>query len=438
MRCISQKAGELKFQFMAPDNSLFTSRRQVLAYLQKKKPSSVEMEIDTNTEENDQQEGTDSSAEVKQEDALEKKEEIPDVTKSKDLITNQVLVDNDLKSYRKFAITDAGLAEETFRFEPVVFVPKIRALVQDMELDEDLLTEPSSISVPINCIHSDEKLPNNIKDIQEVLRSVQIQHDRQQQEGTADNKDVRSKEDEGGDKEKGKEGQEKKNEDGETDTSKDSEEDKHKDGEKDENKAGDKETVKDEREESRINEKKDTIKEEKEDKNKDGQEDKNNEEDSKTEQRSLRFKTRTNYEESAMDDIFHALISKQKLPLATMETTVAKVPNTEKVPLKPEEEIQDSKGRNRLSEQETVQLDRWFDKNPYPNLEERTNISQIMNIPEKKVRIWFQNKRCKTDEGKMKCFFARNNIQNSDSGEDEEDLQESNYLIFFQSGLSSR
>ena len=80
--------------------------------------------------------------------------------------------------------------------------------------------------------------------------------------------------------------------------------------------------------------------------------------------------------------------------------------------------------------QETVQLDKWFDKNPYPNLEERTNISQIMNIPEKKVRIWFQNKRCKTDEGKMKCFFARNNIQNSDSGEDEEDLQESNYLIF--------
>ena len=97
---------------------------------------------------------------------------------------------------------------------------------------------------------------------------------------------------------------------------------------------------------------------------------------------------------------------------------------------KPEEEAQDSKGRNRLSEQETVQLDKWFDKNPYPNLEERTNISQIMNIPEKKVRIWFQNKRCKTDEGKMKCFFARNNIQNSDSGEDEEDLQESNYLIF--------
>ena len=81
----------------------------------------------------------------------------------------------------------------------------------------------------------------------------------------------------------------------------------------------------------------------------------------------------------------------------------------------PEERSEDEdrgggKERNRFQESETKLLEKWFDKNPYPNKEERTLISELMNLPEKKVRIWFQNKRCKTDDGKIKCFFARNNI----------------------------
>ena len=128
----------------------------------------------------------------------------------------------------------------------------------------------------------------------------------------------------------------------------------------------------------------------------------------------LRFTLRRNYQESD-DDLFQALMKKGKGPKDTPRQPEER---------SDEEEAGDTKGkeRNRFLESETKLLEKWFDKNPYPNKDERTLISEIMNFPEKKVRIWFQNKRCKTDDGKMKCFFARNNISTSDSGMEEDDL----------------
>ena len=324
--------------------------------MQKKKPNYTDLDLETNPDVKDYHEEPELSSQTNTED-------IATEIKSKVLVTNQVMIENEVKFQRKEAIREYGLAADAFRFEPVIFVPKIQTIVQNMELTDDMISEPGSVRIPINCIHSDEGLLNNTEEIKMELRDLQLQYSRQQ-----------------GDPPLQQEGKvEEKYEDEEND--------------KNEDKVGD--------------EVKEGVCEE---------------EGSKTEQRSLRFKQKTNYGESALDDLtFQFLISKQKLP------TAPAVPV--KVPAKEEGSL-DSKGRNRLSEEETTLLDKWFDKNPYPNLEERTTICNSMKIPEKKVRIWFQNKRCKTDEGKMKCFFARNNIQNSDSGEDEGDLQELNLLTF--------
>ena len=49
----------------------------------------------------------------------------------------------------------------------------------------------------------------------------------------------------------------------------------------------------------------------------------------------------------------------------------------------------------------------WFSMDPYPTAEDRDLIAEMMEMPEKKVRVWFQNKRYKTEDGRMKCLLSR-------------------------------
>ena len=124
------------------------------------------------------------------------------------------------------------------------------------------------------------------------------------------------------------------------------------------------------------------------------------------EQRSLRFKQRQNYEEMNDED-FNSLLLKPKAVVVQHH-----VSNTED-----EQKVQSVSGnqpsmrvreRNRMTDYETSLLEKWFNLNPYPTSEERDIIAEMMEMPEKKVRVWFQNKRYKTEDGRMKSMYAKN------------------------------
>jgi len=124
------------------------------------------------------------------------------------------------------------------------------------------------------------------------------------------------------------------------------------------------------------------------------------------EQRSLRFKQRQNYEEMNDED-FNSLLLKPKAVVVQHH-----VSNSED-----EQKVQSVSGnqpsmrvreRNRMTDYETSLLEKWFNLNPYPTSEERDIIAEMMEMPEKKVRVWFQNKRYKTEDGRMKSMYAKN------------------------------
>lgn len=102
------------------------------------------------------------------------------VPKRKRLISNQVLITRKIKSLRNEFINDDGLlGSDAFRLEPVIFVPRLQNIVKNMDLQEMFQScEASQISIPINCIHSDEGLENNIEDIRSELRDRQLDYGR--------------------------------------------------------------------------------------------------------------------------------------------------------------------------------------------------------------------------------------------------------------------
>jgi hypothetical protein len=55
----------------------------------------------------------------------------------------------------------------------------------------------------------------------------------------------------------------------------------------------------------------------------------------------------------------------------------------------------EGKGRRRLTQDETALLAQYFRQNPRPTVHERLRLSQVLNLSERTVQIWFQNKRAK-------------------------------------------
>jgi hypothetical protein len=132
-------------------------------------------------------------------------------------------------------------------------------------------------------------------------------------------------------------------------------------------------------------------------------------------QRSLRHRLRHNYEESTPEEelLFNTYVKPSGRAPPPPPATPAPVPEAE---VSEDEDTYGQhflpKGRERIrfSEAEVLVLEQHFDLNPYPKRRERRQMSQLLRLPAKNVRIWFQNKRNKTEDGKMKCFFVRNNI----------------------------
>ncbi len=256
--------------------------------------------------------------------------------------------------------SDSDIAVEiNFTADPVVFVPKLTKLIQDEEIRARLeqmdggeklsgANNPRKISVPLNMIHSDEGYENNVEELKTVMTRRQRDSYRKAKSAAIDKLSAVT-------------------------------EDLKKEIEKEE--------------------------EEKMAVNSDG--------------RSRRNKQRQNYEEMNDED-FNSLLPKPKFliqqlntpPTVAPPTTPAAVTNTNSGVVTygvngriPSMRV---KERNRMTDQELALMEKWFSMNPYPTAEDRDLIAEMMEMPEKKVRVWFQNKRYKTEDGRMKCHFAKN------------------------------
>ncbi len=142
--------------------------------------------------------------------------------------------------------------------------------------------------------------------------------------------------------------------------------------------------------------------------------------------RSLRARRHPNYEEPSIDEDFTGVGGRkpERRNGGTEEnpTSGNQSAGAEEVPYRHRE-------RGRFTDAETATLERYFFTNPYPKKEETDEISEALKVSVRKVRVWYQNKRNKTDDGKMRCFIARNNLTDraesrSDSSDDEEDEEE--------------
>jgi homeobox-leucine zipper protein len=51
--------------------------------------------------------------------------------------------------------------------------------------------------------------------------------------------------------------------------------------------------------------------------------------------------------------------------------------------------------RFKFSKSEEMHLEKFYEKNPYPNNMERIGISIFINIPVKNIKVWFQNRRAR-------------------------------------------
>ena len=258
--------------------------------------------------------------------------------------------------------SDSDIAVEiNFTADPVVFVPKLTKLIQDEEIRARLeqmeggekiggANNPRKISVPLNMIHSDEGYENNVEELKTVMTRRQRDSYRKAKSAAIDKLSAVT-------------------------------EDLKKEIEKEE--------------------------EEKMAVNSDG--------------RSRRNKQRQNYEEMNDED-FNSLLPKPKFLIQQLNTPPPVAAATSTTPTAvtnsnsgvftygvngriPSMRV---KERNRMTDQELALMEKWFSMNPYPTAEDRDLIAEMMEMPEKKVRVWFQNKRYKTEDGRMKCHFAKN------------------------------
>ncbi|CCD23363.1 Pho2p NDAI_0B03290 [Naumovozyma dairenensis CBS 421] len=75
-----------------------------------------------------------------------------------------------------------------------------------------------------------------------------------------------------------------------------------------------------------------------------------------------------------------------------------------------------TKTKRKRAKGETLNiLKQYFDQNPIPSLQERKNISKLTNMPEKNVRIWFQNRRAKLKKNGTILNIKKQQQQHSNS-----------------------
>lgn len=147
MRAVEDHTGRTSFQYLSADGRIFHSRRELVHHHKRRRHSEIKRE------------------KIKQ---LRKK-----MPKRKKLVTNQVIVTKATNKQRKqFMSKNKKNKSETFRFEPVIFVPKLN----------DMLVEPAdkdcnTFSVDVDELKNLDDLKNNVEAIMKELKDRQVDYD---------------------------------------------------------------------------------------------------------------------------------------------------------------------------------------------------------------------------------------------------------------------
>ena len=138
MRAVEQPSGRTFFQYLAPDQSIMQSRKEMLQYI-KNPPSKTEK-------------SSSLKASVSKKKKLRKT-----MPKKKKLVTNQVIVTKSTNEIRQTFLTKnkrvfKKINKHSFRYEPVIFVPNLKDILnQELSSDEEIFEQS-------NRIKSDNKL----------------------------------------------------------------------------------------------------------------------------------------------------------------------------------------------------------------------------------------------------------------------------------------
>lgn len=315
------------------------------------------------------------------------------VPKRKKLVTNQVIVEQPLKVMRKTYIDNGeenfkGLSSEAFRFEPVIFVPRLNNIVKNMDIANILTSNTDDIqqkaSIPINCVHTDEEISNNIDVLKEELKERQLDF-----------------------------------------------ESKHSDAEEEVD-SGPSTPVRSLRHKTRLIYEEAPLEDEI---------------DKKVYKQFLQnSKEIAEKEKAETEKRIPTIISLNPTKNATNSQNGSVHGDEEDDCFSDsfEEELlalkKNPREKMRFCPEDVVILDEWFEKSPYPDMKERKEIGKILMVPSKNVRVWFQNKRVKVKElGKSMCksnYKKKTESSNYDSSvEDEED--EAKYCKYCKQSFST-
>ena len=97
------------------------------------------------------------------------------------LVTNQVLVTSQVSDLQRDSVQRLDLGQEAFRYEPTVFVPRLTAVVKNIDIKSildpaNLASKTLTTAIPVLCVHTDEGQENNTEELAEELRARQMEY----------------------------------------------------------------------------------------------------------------------------------------------------------------------------------------------------------------------------------------------------------------------
>lgn len=367
IRAMEHPSGKMVYQYLSPDETIFHSRKEILAHMKKDSHLFSQSDINKVGFEYKRKE----TVETKKWVDLKVKQFRKKVPKRKNLVTNQVIVKNPSKIMRKAYIENEeenykDLSSEAFRFEPVIFVPRLSNVVKNIDIENILTSSIEDIqqktSIPINCVHTDEELTNNIDELKEELKERQLDFD-------AKISDAEEEVD-----------------------------------------SGPSTPVRSLRNKARLIYEEAPLEDEIDKKvwqqmmqaRKDNASKLVNEPEKKAPTEPE--KRTSNEPEKRMPTIIS--LNPTKKPASSQNGSVHGDEEDDCFSDSFEEELlalkRNPREKMRFCSEDVAILDEWFEKSPYPDKKEQKEIGRILMVPSKNVRIWFQNKRVKTKEhGKM-------------------------------------
>jgi len=353
IRAMEHPSGKMVYQYLSPEETVFTSRKEILVHMKKSSHLFSQSDINKVGYEYKRKE----TVETKKWVDLKVKQFRKKVPKRKNLVTNQVIVKNPTKIMRKAYLDNEeenfkDLSSEAFRFEPVIFVPRLSNVVKNMDIENILTSSIEDIqqktSIPINCVHTDEEMTNNIEELKEELKERQLDFDAKLSDTEEEIESAPST------------------------------------------------PVRSLRNKARLIYEEAPLEDEI---------------DKKVYQQMIQASKESaakppNEPEKRVPTIIS--LNPNKKPANSQNGSIQGDEEDDCFSDSFEEELlalkRNPREKMRFCSEDVAILDEWFEKSPYPDRKEQKEIGRILMVPSKNVRIWFQNKRVKTKEhGKMLC-----------------------------------